>query len=108
MSKRTMFGMWISGAMIGAAAVLLSTPLWEIEGEPVKGSSVEWYDRGDIDNVGIPAPSGHGCGEDFHIPDAAATIRLYVTGDYTGDMREQLGEEDSPLVDYILSLKEEQ
>lgn len=33
-------------------------------------------------------------------------IRLFITGDFTGDMVPALGEEDSPLVDMILSLRE--
>lgn len=32
-------------------------------------------------------------------------IRLFVTGDYTGDMRPSLGEEDAALVDAILSAR---
>lgn len=33
-------------------------------------------------------------------------IRLMVTGDFTPDMRHSLGEEDSPLVDMILTLRD--
>lgn len=33
-----------------------------------------------------------------------AIIRLWITGDFTPDMRPLLGEEDSPLVAFILTI----
>ena len=35
-----------------------------------------------------------------------AALQLWSTGDYTGAMRPALGEEDSPLVDIILTARE--